>query len=77
MASPSPFPGHLDYVQGEPRGGSGVHVLLQVLSEELKHQVELLLSVDHIQQSGKEGSVSGCGVQDATPPPPRFLSQLT
>lgn len=44
-------------------------MLLQVLSEELKHQVEFLLSMDHIQQSGREGSVSGCGTQDPNPHP--------
>lgn len=61
-------PGHLDYVQGELRCGGGFHELLQVLSEELEHQVEFLLSMDHIQQSGREGSDSGHGSQDPNPP---------
>lgn len=48
---------------------------LQVLSEELEHHIQLLLSVDHIQQPAGEGSVSGCGIWGPTPP--HFLSQLT
>lgn len=55
-------PGHLDYMQRELGGGGGVHVLLQVLSEELKHHIQLFLSVDHIQQSAREESVSECGI---------------
>lgn len=70
------FPGHLDYVQGELRGGGRIHVLLQVLSEELEHQVEFLLSMDHIQQSGREGSDSGHGSQGPNPPLP-FPAHLT
>lgn len=45
-------PGHLDYMRRELWRGGGVHVLLQILSEEFKYQVQLLPSVDHIQQSG-------------------------
>lgn len=40
-------------MRGELRGWSGVHVLLQVLAEELEYQVELLLAVHHIQQPGQ------------------------
>lgn len=43
---------------------------LQVLSEELEHHIQLLLSVDHIQQPAGEGSVSGCGIWGPTPPLP-------
>lgn len=51
-------------------------MLLQVLSEELKHHIQLLLFVDHIQLSAREGSVSGCGIWGPNTPLLPFPAHL-
>ena len=61
---PPRSPRYLDQVQGELRDWGGVHELLQVLAEELKDQIQLLLVVHHAQQPGR-GRRSGCGSQGA------------
>lgn len=64
-------------MQGELGGWGGVHVLLQVLAEELKHQVKLLLAVHHIQQPGRATTVSmqlPAGLGEAHFPAPSGLT---
>lgn len=80
LVSPS-FSWYLNSVQGELGGRGRVHVLLQVLAKELKHQVKLLLAVNHVQQPGQAVPVStrlpvGLGQAHCPIPCPPHLTML-